>query len=97
MAKRNECLVLLVEDIDHIIHNVIFEYLVLNVYGNSWFHLNIESVAFSYCRANVIDTMGTTTIIINIRGSLIKTHVKFIKNGCFLWLEFFLKGQKKLW
>jgi hypothetical protein len=34
MAKRNECLVLLMEDIDHTIYNIVFECLVLNVYGN---------------------------------------------------------------
>jgi len=33
MAKRNEHPVLLVEDIDHIICNVVFECLVVNVYG----------------------------------------------------------------
>jgi hypothetical protein len=36
--------------------------------------------------------MGTTTIIVNIKGGLIKTHAKFIKKGCFLRLEnFFVK------
>jgi hypothetical protein len=33
--------------------------------------------------------MGTTTIIVNIKGGLIKTHAEFIKKGRFLQLEFF--------
>jgi hypothetical protein len=38
--------------------------------------------------------MGTTTIIVKIKGGLIKTHVEFIKKGCFLQLEnFFMKAK----
>jgi hypothetical protein len=86
MTKKNECPILLVEDIDHTIHNVVFECLVLNVYGNlsiSSTYL-LKSMAFSYPHAYVIDIVGTTTITINIRGGLIKTHVKVTKKGCFL-------------
>ncbi len=46
-------------------------------------------MAFSYLHADIIDTMGTTTIIVNIKGGLIKTHAEFIKKGCFLRLENF--------
>jgi hypothetical protein len=35
MAKGNECPILPMEDIDHIVRKVVFECLVLNVYGNS--------------------------------------------------------------
>jgi hypothetical protein len=38
--------------------------------------------------------MDTTTIIVNIKGGLIKTHAKFIKKGFVLWLEdFFVKAK----
>jgi hypothetical protein len=40
-------------------------------------------VAFSYFHVDVIDTMGTPTITINIRKGLIKIHVEFIKKGFF--------------
>jgi hypothetical protein len=86
MAKTDERPIFPLEDIDHIVRIVVFECFVLNVYGN----LSISStslfkfVAFSYLHANVIDTMGTTTIIVNIRVGLIKTHVEFIKKGYFL-------------
>jgi hypothetical protein len=86
MAKTDERPIFPLEDIDHIVRIVVFECFVLNVYGN----LSISStslfkfVAFSYLHANVIDTMGTTIITVNIRAGLIKTHVKFIKKGYFL-------------
>ncbi len=40
-------------------------------------------MAFSYLHVNVIDTLGATTIIVSIKGGLIKTHVEFIKKGFF--------------
>jgi hypothetical protein len=43
---------------------------------------------------HVIDIMDTTIIIINIRGGLIKTHAKFIRKCCFLWLENFSMKAK---
>jgi hypothetical protein len=49
-----------------------------------------KSMAFSYDHADVIDIVGTTKITISIKGGLTKTHVKFIKKDCLLWLEFFL-------
>jgi hypothetical protein len=50
MAKRNECLVLLVEEIDHTVRNVVFECLILNVYGNLSISSTspFKSMAFSY-------------------------------------------------
>jgi hypothetical protein len=96
MAKRDEHLVLLVEDIDHTIHNVVFECLVLNVYGNSSISSTspFKFVAFSYPHAYAIDIVGTTIITVNIKGCLIKTHVEFIKKGFFLWLKnFFVKAK----
>jgi hypothetical protein len=84
MAKKYEHLVVLVEDIDHTVHNVVFECLVLNVYGNSLISSTSLSkfVVFFYLHEDVIDTVGTTIIIINMRN-LIKTHDKVIKKGCF--------------
>jgi hypothetical protein len=70
--------------------------LVLNVYGNSSISSTspFKYVAFSYLHANVIDIVGTTIIIISIKGGLIKTHVDFIKKSCFLRLEnFFVKAK----
>jgi len=80
------------ENIDHIVHNVVFKCLVLTIYGNSSISSTsfFKSMAFSYFHANVIYTMGITIIIGNIKGGLIKQHVEFIKKCCFLWLEIFL-------
>jgi hypothetical protein len=71
--------------------------LFLNVYGNSSISSTSlsKSVVFSYLHANVIDNVGTTTIIVSIRGGLIKTHVEFIKQCCFLQSEnFFVKAKR---
>jgi hypothetical protein len=46
-------------------------------------------VVYSYLHADVIDYVGTTTITINIKGVLIKTHFELIKKINFLWLEDF--------
>jgi hypothetical protein len=90
MEKWNEWTTMLVEDIDHTIHNVAFDCLVLSVYVNSSFSRSLaKSIVYSYLHANVIDFVGTTTIIISIKGTLIKTHSKLIKKGNFFRLEFF--------
>jgi hypothetical protein len=98
MAKRNEHLVLLVEDIDHIICNVVFECLVVNVYGNSLISSTFlfKFVVFSYIHVDVIDIVGITTIIVSIKGSLIKTHFKFIKKIVFTIEKFLCESQNKL-
>jgi hypothetical protein len=99
MAKRDKRPILLVENINHIVRNVIFECLVLNVYGNSLISSTspCKFVVFSYFHADVIVIMGTTTITINIKGGLIKTHAKFIKKRFFLTIGiFFCEGQNKL-
>jgi hypothetical protein len=81
MTKRNERPIFLMEDIDHTICNVVFECLILIVYGNLLILSTSPSkfVAFSYLHAYVIDITCTTTITVNI-----KTHVEFIKKNCFL-------------
>jgi hypothetical protein len=67
---------MLVEDIDHTIHNVAFDCLVLSVYDNSSFFGSLaKSIVYSYLHANIIDFVGTTTIIVNIKGAWIKTHL----------------------
>jgi len=66
MEKIHQCPILSVENIDHIIWNVVFECLVLNVYGNFLsilFTSPSKFVTFSYVHVNVIDIMGTTTIM----------------------------------
>jgi hypothetical protein len=98
VAKRDEHLVLLVEDIYHIVCNVVFECLVLTVYGNSSISSTSfsKSVAFLYLHVDVIDTVGTTIIIISIRG-FIKTHVEFTKKRLsFTVGNFFCDSQNKL-
>ncbi len=91
MAKQNERPIMLSESIDHTILNVAFDYFVLNVYGNySLSGAPTKSIAYSSLHANVIDFVGITTININIKSVLIKTHSKLIKKGNFLWLENFL-------
>ncbi len=51
-------------------------------------------MAFSYLHVDVIDIVRTTTITVNIKGGLIKTHSKFIKKGSFLRLKFFFVETK---
>ncbi len=81
---------MLVEDIDHTICNVAFDCLVLSVYGNSsLFRSPTKFVIYSYLHANFINSNGTTTIIVNIKGALIKTRSKLTKKSNFFLLEFF--------
>ncbi len=48
MAKQNERPTMLVEDIDHIVHNIAFDYLVLSAYGNSSFLKSLgKSITYS--------------------------------------------------
>ncbi len=67
-----------------------FEMLFFSVYGNSSISSTslYKLVDFSYLHVTVIDIMDTTTVIVNIKRGLIKTHVEFMKKGYFLWLEF---------
>jgi hypothetical protein len=54
-------------------------------------------MVFSYLHANVIIIMGTTTIIVNIKGGLNKTHAKFIKKKWFFMArKLFYEGQNRL-
>jgi hypothetical protein len=54
----------------------------------------LKFLAFSYLHAYVINNVGTTIITINIKGGLIKTHVEFIKKGCFFTIGiFFVKAK----
>jgi hypothetical protein len=98
MTKRDECPILLVKDIDHKIRNVVFECLVLNVYGNSSisFTSPFKSIVFSCLHADVINNVGTTTVTVNIRGGLIKTHVKFIIFFFLMVRKFLCEGQNRL-
>jgi hypothetical protein len=87
MAKRNECPILLLEDIDNII---------CNVYGNSLISSTFPSkfVTFSYIHAYVIDIVSITIITVSIKGSLIKTHFTFIKKIVFYNMQnFFMKAK----
>jgi hypothetical protein len=51
-------------------------------------------MVFSYLHANVIIIVGTTTIIVNIKGGLNKTHAEFIKKNGLLCLENFSMKAK---
>jgi hypothetical protein len=83
------------EDIDHMICNVAFIYLVLSAYGNySLIETLAKFVVYSYLHVHAINFVGTIIITINIKGNLIKTHSKLIKKGNLLCLEnFFIKGK----
>lgn len=84
MIERNEWPYVLVENTC----NVVFNCLILSVYGNSSLsRSSIKIITYFYIHANVIDYVGTTTITINIQGTLIKTHSELIKKNIFLWLE----------
>jgi hypothetical protein len=84
-----------VEDIDHMICDVAFKYLVLSVYDNySLTETRAKSVVYSYLQVDVINFVGTIIITTNVKGILIKTHSKLIKKGNFLCLEnFSIKGK----
>ncbi len=95
---------MLVEDIDHTICNVAFDYLVLSVYSNScsFFWIVPKCITYSYLHAYVIDFVGTIASIISIKGILIKTHSKLIKKATFYSWNFFLSKAnltmtKEIW
>ncbi len=95
---------MLVEDIDHTIHNAAFDYLVLSVYSNScsFFWSLVKFITYSYLHAYVIDFVNTITTIIRIKGILIKTHYKLIKKATFYSCKFFLSKAnltmtKEIW
>jgi hypothetical protein len=70
----------------------VFNCLILSVYGNSSLSLGPQSKL--YLHANVIDYVGTTTITINIKGTLMKTHFELIKKGIFFAIgNFFYQKQ----
>jgi len=75
--------------------NVVFNCLILSVYGNfSLSRSSTKIITYFYLHANVIDYVGTTTITINIKGTLINTHFELIKKGKFFQLEkFSIKKQ----
>ncbi len=76
---------MLVENIDRTICNVTFDYLVLSVYSNSCslFWSLAKLITYFYLHAYVIDFVGIITIIISIKGILIKTHFELIKKATF--------------
>jgi hypothetical protein len=94
--KKDERTVLLVEDIDHTICIIIFDSLVLNVYGNLSISSTspFKSMVFSYLHGDVIDIVHATTITISVIQGLIKTHVEFIKKDGFLRSENFSMKAK---
>jgi len=53
-------------------------------------------ITYFYLHANVIDYVGTTTITINIKGTLINTHFELIKKGKFFQLEIFFYQKTNL-
>ncbi len=61
-----------------------YMYKVIFPFGSS-----TKFVVYSYLHSNVIDYVGTTTIIVSIKGALIKMHFDLIKKINFLWLEDF--------
>jgi hypothetical protein len=86
MEKQNEWPIVLVENIDHRFVMLPSIILFLNWYGNFPFGSLAKFVVYSYLHANVIDYVGTTTITINIKGTLIKTHFELIKKINYLTL-----------
>jgi hypothetical protein len=53
----------------------------------NFIYISFKYVAFSYLHVDVINIVSTTTIAINIKRGLIKTHVEFIKKNHFLQLK----------
>jgi hypothetical protein len=54
---------------------------------------SIKIITYFYLRANVIDYVGTTTITINIKDTLIKTHFELIRKGNLQLEIFFIKNK----
>jgi hypothetical protein len=69
----------LIEYFDHIVHNVVFESLVLNVYGNSLITLSSKTMVYSSFHAYVIDIVNNVIINVSIKGACRKTRVEVIK------------------
>jgi hypothetical protein len=60
------------------------------MHGNSFIFRSLTKfITYFYFHVDVIDFVGTTTIIINIKVVLIETHSKLIKKGYFT-ISFFL-------
>ncbi len=64
------------------------------MHGNfSIFRSPTKFITYSYFHVDVIDFVGTTTIIISMKVVLIETHSKLIKKGYFTLDFFFVKGK----
>jgi hypothetical protein len=92
MMKRAARTIVLLEEIDNVIQDVVFECFVLSCYGSTM--SPSKSPTHWFFHAYVTDTVGTTTIIIIVKENLVKTHVDKLKRGKFLWLEnFSVRGR----
>jgi hypothetical protein len=90
--KRVVRTTVLLEEIDNVIQDVVFECFVLSCYASTMSPSKSPTHWFFY--AYVTDTIGTTTIIIIVKKTLVKTHVDKLKRKMILWLEnFSVRGR----
>jgi hypothetical protein len=82
----------LLEEIDYAIRDVILECFVLFCYENTL--SPSKSPSHWFFHVDVMDTVGTTTITVNVQENLVKTHVDKLKKRKFLLLKNFnIRGQ----
>ena len=73
ITKRVEIPTVLLEEIDNAIQDVVFECFVLSCYGSTM--SPSKSPTHWFFHVDVTDIVGTTTIIVTVKGNLVKTHV----------------------
>ncbi len=96
MTKWDEHLVFLIEYFDHTVHNVMFECLVLNVYGNSLITLSSKSMVYFSFHAYVTDIVNNVIINVSIKGAFSKTNVELIKK-LEIVLNIHYQNLNKIW
>jgi hypothetical protein len=79
--KRAERPTVLLKEMDNAIRDVLFECFVLSCYGSTMSPSKSPTHWFFY--ADVMDTVGITTIIVIVKENLVKTHVNKMKREKF--------------
>jgi len=80
-----------INDLDHIVLDIVFEGFVLNHYGNFG-----SSSVFAYLHVDVIDQCGISTLSVTLSGALVTLHGdKFIRKNHMQIKKFTMTPQVK--
>jgi hypothetical protein len=80
-----------IDDLDHIVRDIVFEGFVLNHYGNFG-----SSSVFAYLHVDVIDQCGISTLSVTLSGALVTLHGdKFIRRNHMQIKKFTMTPQAK--